>query len=280
GKITVERLKEFEKACKRFFRNKRVPDAEQVNRVLSAFEGDDAVAWVSRHEAEFTAEGFTFATFITRLHAKWISDDISYEYGDILNTPQGKHSFDDYEAIIRSANTALAAFPNIHMTDAHLREHLKLHFNPDLRSQYKHVNGADKALDSIVSYDDWCLRISRIDEAVRDRLAAENAAFQRRLAELNKENDKKRASNSTNNASTSNNTNNNSSNRKYALKLTDEERQLLDANDGCRGCRTLWKGPGHVCEYANKPLPYGMVPTITQAYIDERRLERSKALKT
>ncbi|KAG6823728.1 hypothetical protein H0H92_009207, partial [Tricholoma furcatifolium] len=279
GKITVETLKEFEKACKRFFRNKRVPDVEQVNRVLSAFEGDDAVAWVSRHEAEFSAEGFTFATFITRLHAKWISDNISYEYGDILNTPQGKRSFDDYEAVIRSANTALAAFPNIHMTNARLREHLKLHFNANLRSQYKHVNGADKALDNIVSYDDWCLRVSRIDEAVHDRLAAEHATFQRRLNELNKENDKKRASNTPNNTSSSSNSNRATTNCKYAMKLTDNERTLLDANDGCCSCRTLWKGSSHVCEYANKPLPYGAVPTITQAYIDERRLERSKALK-
>ncbi|KAG6806471.1 hypothetical protein H0H92_011201, partial [Tricholoma furcatifolium] len=247
---------------------------------------DDAVAWVSRHEADFLAEGFTFATFITRMHSKWISDDISYEYGDILNAPQGTRSFDEYEAIIRSANTALVSFPNIYLSDARLREHLKLHFNSDLRSQYKYVNGADKSLDTIVSYDDddWCLRVSRIDEAVCERLEQERAAFRRRLNDLNKENEKKRtsASNNTSNYNTNNNNTSSSSNnvnRKFALKLTNDERQLLDANDGCRSCHTLWKGQNHTCEYANKPLPFGMVPTITSQYVKEKRAECNKTLK-
>ncbi|KAG6809346.1 hypothetical protein H0H92_000602 [Tricholoma furcatifolium] len=273
-------LKEFEKACKQFFCNKHIPNAEQINHVLSVFEGDNTVTWVSHHEAEFSAEGFMFARFLTALHAKWISDDIMYRYRDILNTPQGTRTFDNYEAIICSANCALAAFSNIHLSNAHLREHFKLHFNANFCTQYKHVNGVDKAIDNIVSYDNWCLCVSCINKSVCACLNTEHAAFCRCLAELNKENEKKHTSSSSAaNTSSSNANNNSTTNCKYAMKLTDNEQILLNANNGCCSCHTLWKGLNHSCKYATKPLPSSIILTITQQYIDKKCDERSKALK-
>ncbi|KAG6827027.1 hypothetical protein H0H92_013509 [Tricholoma furcatifolium] len=283
GKITVETLRDFEMLCLRFFRNKNVEEADQVKRILSCFEGETANAWALDHEVEFSAPGFTFTNFLAALRLEFISDDIIYDYGDILHAPQGTRSFPDFEAEVRAANKALMPFTNIYMNDARMREHLKLHFNAALRNEYKHLNGQQKTLDTIVRYDDWSRTVARLDSSIRDRHAMEKTLFNRRANEYYN----KRSTNSSSAQNTSNTSSNsagasttNMGYRKHALRLTDDEKKLLDANDGCRGCRTLWKGPQHICEYGDKPLPFGVVPTITTGYVEAERAKRSKSLRT
>ncbi|KAG6825250.1 hypothetical protein H0H92_004293, partial [Tricholoma furcatifolium] len=109
GKITVETLRDFEMLCLRYFRNKNIAEAEQVQRVLSCFEGEQANTWAREREAEFTAPGFTFANFLAALRLEYISDDIIYDYGDILHAPQGSRTFPDFEADTSSGITTVAA---------------------------------------------------------------------------------------------------------------------------------------------------------------------------
>ncbi|GLB45013.1 putative retrotransposable element tf2 155 kda protein type 1-like [Lyophyllum shimeji] len=210
---------------------------------------------------------------------------LSREYGRILHSFQNEQPFGEWVNKVRDANSVLKSKPDIHLDADRLRPHIRLHIDPELDAEYRLVNGESPGkLDSIADIEDWISSVSRIDQGLKAKALRDRKAYIAQLAALGSEAKKLgrdyRAPNSSNapsanaaNASASSTSQSNSQpfTRKFANKLSFEERELLKKNDGCTGCRKPFVGSKHVCEYDNKPLPFGLVPIITQEYIDKCR---------
>ncbi|KAG6862982.1 hypothetical protein C0991_009017, partial [Blastosporella zonata] len=153
---------------------------------------------------------------------------------------------------------------------------MRILMHNDLLVEYNAKNtsaeaGQSGSLDNIVNLDDWCTAVGHIDNGWCTRKDREHKSYLRQLKALGN-----LSSNpSVPSAPTASNSRLQSSQpfqkqaRSYALPLTVDERNLLVANKGCTACRKVFLPTDHKCAYKEKPLPFGLVPTITQAHIDK-----------
>ncbi|KAG6863651.1 hypothetical protein C0991_004357, partial [Blastosporella zonata] len=153
----------------------------------------------------------------------------------------------------------------------------------DLQAEYTAKNTSAKGgqvgtLDNIVGLDDWCTAVGHIDEGLRAKKERETKLYLRQLQAMgNMSSTHSSIQGTPVTPSGRSNTNDTSSlsipkpARSYALPLTIKECNLLAANKGCTACRKVFLPSDHKCKYRNKPLPFGAVPTITQAHVDKIR---------
>ncbi|KAJ7060419.1 hypothetical protein C8F01DRAFT_1058510, partial [Mycena amicta] len=161
-----------------------------------------------------------------------------------------------------------------HFDDDALRSHLRASMTDALLIRYEEDN---TRLNGIASFTDWLKAVEDVDKRrtkaakERDDAIAAYLAVQQRAAKRAREDDsahhgpKKAARNNENvnpHAATSSK---NVDPSLKAKKLTDDERQLLDANHGCRRCRkpfVFHYANDNVCEF-----PPADFPKITEASV-------------
>ncbi|KAG6849833.1 hypothetical protein C0991_011023, partial [Blastosporella zonata] len=167
------------------------------------------------------------------------------------------------------------------MDDARLRLFMRILMHEDLLAEYNAKNtsaegGQSGSLDNIVDLDDWCTAVGHIDEGWRLRKDREHKSYLKQLKSLGTLSSNvpvplvgaavnPRFPSSVPSQPAQKQT------RSYALLLTIDERNLLAANKGCTACRRVFLPNEHKCAYKDKPLPFGLVPTITQAHVDKIR---------
>ncbi|KAG6849210.1 hypothetical protein C0991_011886, partial [Blastosporella zonata] len=167
------------------------------------------------------------------------------------------------------------------MDDARLRLFMRILMHEDLLAEYNAKNtsaegGQSGSLDNIVDLDDWCTAVGHIDEGWRLRKDREQRSYLKQLKSLGTLSSNvpvplvgaavnSRFPSSVPSQPAQKQT------QSYALLLTIDERNLLAANKGCTACRRVFLPNEHKCAYKDKPLPFGLVPTITQAHVDKIR---------
>ncbi|KAG6828387.1 hypothetical protein H0H87_002256 [Tephrocybe sp. NHM501043] len=141
--------------------------------------------------------------------------------------------------------------------------------NADMQVEYNSTNSdALGKLDSIAELDNWISTIQHLDEGIHAKRDHDQETIHSQIAASKKQNTTKQT-----------NTNDNPTNFKckYAYKLNDEEKALLNVNNGCQGCCQLFVGPGHVCTFKMTPLPFDKAVKIMPAHVEKYKIECNKA---
>ncbi|KAG6838662.1 hypothetical protein C0991_009867, partial [Blastosporella zonata] len=268
GRITMENLAEFRNCAKRHFAYKSIPADTQVSQILFCFDDHNVSAWIAANDE--TLSTLTFENFLL-------------QYGKCLVTPQRDSPFGDWSSGIRHANNAVSSVATLFQSDARLRVWIRILMHEDLQAEYTAKNtsadgGQAGTLDNIVELDDWCMAVGHIDEGLRAKRERESKSYLRQLKAMGNLSSAQPSSTPTANFADTRSHNNAATPqsgsrppRSYALPLTMEERNLLAANKGCTACRKVFLPPDHKCIYRDKPLPFGLVPTITQTHVDKIR---------
>ncbi|KAG6839019.1 hypothetical protein C0991_006567, partial [Blastosporella zonata] len=266
GCITMENLAEFRNCAKRHFAYKSIPADTQVSQILFCFDDHNVSAWIAANDE--TLSTLTFENFLL-------------QFGKCLVTPQCDAPFGDWSSGIRHANNAVSLVATLFQSDARLQVWIRILMHEDLQAEYTAKNtSADRSqagtLDNIVKLDDWCTAVSHIDKGLRAKRERESKSYLRQLKAMGNLSSAQASSTPTANFANTRSHNNAATPqsgsrppRSYALPLTIEERNLLTANKGCTACRKVFLPPDHKCIYRDKPLPFGLVPTITQAHVDK-----------
>ncbi|KAG6830056.1 hypothetical protein H0H87_009406 [Tephrocybe sp. NHM501043] len=135
--------------------------------------------------------------------------------------------------------------------------------------KYNTTNGnAPGKLNSIADLDDWISAVQHLDEGVCAKKDRDHHALQAHIAASKKQFKLKL---------TSTNTTTNFK-QKYAYKLDNNEKVLLNANDGCCSCRELFIGAVHICKFKMTLLPFDKVVKITPEYVKECKEKYNKGL--
>ncbi|KAG6863199.1 hypothetical protein C0991_007483, partial [Blastosporella zonata] len=283
GRITMENLAEFRNCAKRHFAYKAIPADSQVTQILFCFDDHNVSTWIAANDEALSI--LTFENFLLRLRSKFLSSTWFLDYGKCLVTPQNNSPFSDWSSGMRQANNAVSSVDTLFQSDARLRVWMRILMHDDLQAEYTAKNtsaegGQAGTLDNIVGLDDWCTAVGHIDEGLRAKKERETKSYLKQLQAMgNMSSSHSSIPGITVTPTGRSNTNDVSSQsipkpaRSYALPLTVEERNLLAANKGCTACRKVFLPSDHKCDYRNKPLPFGAVPTITQAHVDKIRAD-------
>ncbi|KAG6839793.1 hypothetical protein C0991_011639 [Blastosporella zonata] len=268
GCITIESIAKFTSGAKRYFIYKAVAADAHISHVSFCFDNLHVAAWIDANNAVLMA--LTFDAFILQLRAKFLSASWFLEYGKCIASAQHDTPFADWSAAKRQANQVVASIPNLFMDDARLQLFMCILMHDDLLAEYNAKNTSAEAgqsglLDNIVNLDDWCTAVGHINDDWRTRKDREHKSYLRQLKALGNLS----SNTSVPSASTALNSRLQSSQpfqkqaQSYTLPLTVDKRNLLAANKGCTACCKVFLPTNHKCAYKEKPLPFGLVPTIT-----------------
>ncbi|KIL63339.1 hypothetical protein M378DRAFT_179303 [Amanita muscaria Koide BX008] len=239
GKVTPQTLYRFEQGCKRYFSVKSVTEStDQISRAIAGVRDPAIVAWFEADNENLSV--LSFADFMASLRERILDPDweakIRREMS--LNKYSLSVDFQQWADNISFLNRLLPK-PEKRLEDAALRELLQNNLDDDFDEEIRNSETTIRT-DTIKN---WMVDVRRIADRrrrdikrVRDAIAEDKEAYYRvskRPAATSISTDRPRPFLNTTNGS------------KYATstnvpKLTFEERQLLNKNEGCFKCREFY----------------------------------------
>lgn len=231
GDVTPAVFNRWESMCKRFFATKKVPEDEKVSRVIYHLENPAMIEWINVEEEELL--GMTFATFCTTFKKKWFPKSWEDTIRARMISMQGRRSFFDWQYAVRADNLLLVGTED-HIKEGDLRKFLFDRLNIELRAAYKRNDKKDEISD-ITDLNAWVEEVRTLD----DELAEEDRRTKNLWLSHMKDEPRvtTRSGPSSSKATTSASTTPTVS---RPPKITDEERRLINENNGCLKCRKLY----------------------------------------
>ena len=168
GKLSPELLRQFENACRSYFRTKEGLDpAEHVSRIAGGLQDPMVADWYWVGQERF--DEMPFDNFMRELRGKWLSKDWEQDIRRrVLGTKQ-TGSFWEWTVSIRSLNTLLRNTEH-HLSDAALLNQMEANLDPSLAAACDDEKINDKDLDS------WIDTVKTLDEKIT-RAAHRQKAF-------------------------------------------------------------------------------------------------------
>ncbi|KAF9537793.1 hypothetical protein CPC08DRAFT_717657 [Agrocybe pediades] len=159
----------------------------------------------------------------------------------ILSSRQGEKEFSKWRYEIQNLNSVLSMSDTIApLTTQALRAQLTANLSSDLRLYIANETFADD-----MEFSDWAIEVTELDDKLRAEKArnarqARNAFNEWSAAAGKSGNTSKKTLAERLDTPTSNTTS--STSRKFLPRLTDADKELLDAHAGCRRCRKFYAG--------------------------------------
>ena len=123
GKVTPEALHQWERACKEYFRLKKVEADKQVESILSRLLDFRIADWAEANEAALIA--LTFPKFMEKLRGEALEKDWDRKIKlSMLTSRQGDRPFHEWAYEMQTRNALLRGRPH-HFDDESLRENLE-----------------------------------------------------------------------------------------------------------------------------------------------------------
>ena len=239
GDITPQVVSDFEYSAKMFFVNAKggVTDDQKVARVLGCFMDALVRDWVDCEMNTLIA--LSFPDFMKTFRERWLSPNWEHEItAQILGARLDpiKDRFENWVTRIQKLNVTLRGTTS-HLDNVKLRAQLEAGLDLDLR-----ILAADNGAHEIKDLQTWVEKVRTLDrKRQNDR--------KRRLSELEQylRNPKRtyapdRTQTLTTQPPASSSSENKGAGRTFPPRLTDEERKLLQDNDGCFKCRRFYAG--------------------------------------
>jgi len=276
GECTPSIIRDFEVAFDNYVTAKDIADDKQTKALSSCFRDHRITDVLNHPETKRDLIAGTVPDFMTAVRALVLNP--SWEDDHRIAMMARRHtqaaSFYTFANSIRADNSLLINTKS-HLNDAQLRAHLESAMHPDLLGDYR-ADSKAKAADQ--AFTPWLFEVKRVDDARLRILAQLNAAIEgmerrlKRAAQQDGHNTAKRSrSDGPANSGSSANTG-----TKKCPPLTEDEKRLLDANQGCRRCRlpfqTDHRSADKTCDFPSAS-PY--VP-VTQKSIDAYRKGKGK----
>ncbi|KAJ7153985.1 hypothetical protein C8R43DRAFT_1126652 [Mycena crocata] len=269
-------LSDFSAASNTYFDFKKVDAAERVAAVIGNIRDQEFKNWIRDRPTRTRLNAMSFEDFMTAVAAKFL--DATWEIDTRYTIAQLRQKIDQkfssYATEVVSYHTLLIGTES-ELDAACLRHTLESGMCQDLKDEY----GRDKparavALDQL---DAWRVEVDRVDDKrLADRLkqmriaeALHRADNLKRKADTDGDRTSKKPPSSSSSKPVST-TSTSSTRTRNCPKLTEDEKTLLDDNDGCRKCRRFFVGHvGHNCP--NDWPDAASYETLTQAHVDRAR---------
>ncbi|KAJ7017923.1 hypothetical protein C8F04DRAFT_978254, partial [Mycena alexandri] len=272
GETSQAQLRQFEVHAKNYFSLKKVAAADHVAHVIGCFRDFRVTDELEIESERAAALALDFKKFMDKIRGYLLPSDWERRLRQQVNQrKQGTNeTFTKFATAVRSANSLLINTPS-YVDDARIRTILEANMVPDLIDD---LIDDDKAagesdftawLDIVKHIDDKRLRQGKRlrDIAAEER---ERAKRERNTSNTNDERPAKRNRRDENTAPSSSSTN--AAGGKRCPKLTEAERDLLNANHGCTKCRVPFVAHADdrdkSCDF---PAAAGY-KTVTRAVID------------
>jgi hypothetical protein len=235
GEITPEVICEFEYHAKVFFLNVKgeLEDSLKVSRILGCFHDSLVCDWVTCEEA--TLKVLSFPDFLTALRNRWLDSDwehtlVSQILGSRLNPT--KEKFETWALHIQKLNVTLQGTTS-HLGDAQLHSQLEAALDEDLR-----ILATEEKANKTEGLLPWIEKVCNIDRKRQTDRKRRREEIEQVLC------NQKRLFNPTHtqNAPSLSTATETTSENPYPPHLTQEERRLLQDNDGCFKCRCFFAG--------------------------------------
>ncbi|KAJ7158308.1 hypothetical protein C8R43DRAFT_882412, partial [Mycena crocata] len=255
GDMTPLLLNDFSSAANTYFDYKKIPAAERVSSVIGNIREQEFKNWIRDMPTRARLNAMTFEDFMSAVATKFLS--ATWEIETRYTISQLRHKVDDkfskYATEVTSYHTLLIGTKS-QLDPARLRHTMEAGMCQELKDEYANDEPAkDVDLDKI---DAWRTEVDRVDrkrlidhhKAKRMAEALLRAEALKRKAENDGERTSKKPASSTSSKPPSTSSTASSRPARNCPKLTDDEKKLLDENDGCRKCRRFFCGHlGHNC---------------------------------
>ena len=248
GKLSPELLRQFENACRSYFRTKENLDpAEYVLRIAGGLQ-DPMIAdwyWVGHEHLD----EMSFDEFMRELRGKWLSKDWEQDIRRrVLGTKQ-TGAFWEWTVSIRSLNTLLRNTEH-HLSDAALLNQMEANLDPSLAAACDDEKISDRDLDR------WIDAVKTLDEKITRATHRQKAYAEEAVARATLKRNGKAAGLSEQGRIYNRNTNTSTAapiadNARAAgstsagpklPRITPSERTLLNDFEGCVKCRKFFAG--------------------------------------
>ena len=168
GRITLEVLHQWERACKEYFRTKHVTVGKQVESVLLRLQDLHVADWAEANESDLIA--LKFPEFMAKLRNKFLERDWDRKIKLLmLASRQGERPFPEWTYEMQTRNALLCGRP-YHFSDEALCEMLKNNMDLGLELRVRRI-AADA--ESPMQLRDWIEAVKAEDEyVVRERKEA------------------------------------------------------------------------------------------------------------
>ncbi|KAF9455867.1 hypothetical protein BDZ94DRAFT_1355150 [Collybia nuda] len=240
GRITPNILEEFETACLRFFKHKKIEEEDKVSMVIYNLLSPGMVSWVKVKSAHLCS--LSWAEFMAEFKHKWLPRGWEHEITNkVIAFQRPLESFGDRQNKVRANNNLIFGLHE-HVDEDHLCQHLYSHLHNKLQLQYI-ANDKKGELMDIEDIDEWIDKVCQLNEgfmrekqrlnhmwmeAVAGKSLGPGAALQNKTNAMS------------NDRSACTNTKASSSTPIYVGKLTDNKRCIIAAHKGCNKCRKLY----------------------------------------
>ncbi|KAI0730537.1 hypothetical protein C8Q76DRAFT_832673, partial [Earliella scabrosa] len=225
GKITPTALNTWEYACKAFFRRKAIAADDQVAEAAEGFLNERVRDWYICNQARLDA--MKWADFVSAIRSRFLPQgwDAAMR-ADLHTTSRRGPKLRRLHPRNREVELPFAG-DHIRLSDAEIRSLVSASVDKFLRD-----GCISPAITTIADYGDWKDAIALLD-AQRMQL--------RRMVHATTSSTRATSSRSTGSTSTAS-ANASSGKRSGLPKLTDKERDLLRAHQGCFTCRQFYAG--------------------------------------
>ena len=230
GTITPEILHRWERACTNYFRIRKVPADEQVEDVLYEIKDLRLARWIEARQSALVA--VPFAGFLEQLREEALEPNWARALRTgIFRTRQDGRVFFDWVCEVECKNAILASVPASHISDQQLRDLLEAQMDDALAERCQ-----KSSVIEITDYRAWTKAVKLEDKLLRQDL--ENA----RSVSLDVFSTTGLQAHLPLPPTSSAQLPSSSTPSHTVPKLSDEEKRVLSAHDGCFKCRRLYAG--------------------------------------
>ncbi|KAH9927786.1 uncharacterized protein B0H18DRAFT_875288, partial [Fomitopsis serialis] len=264
GKLTPALILQWEAACTAFFREREVKDEDKVAKVAFGFQDELIQDWYINDSENINA--MTFPNFVNKIRSRYLPHEWEDDVSTVLLRMRQKEDerFADWVVAVEKQNRLLRG-SDLRKDEKALKAQITANAWVDVRRA-----ATKKVYKDIVDFKEWKDALSVFDD---ERLAERARRFKdiERFLASHQTTQKATKSNSGSTATTSSGSSTaKASTSQRVPAMTGDERQLLQAHDGCFKCRRPF------VNHRSKDCPFGFpdprtFKPVTQADIDAHK---------
>jgi len=236
GKITPQCMLSWRRHCERYKLLNNLTEEVVVQHVGGSVQENHLQDWFAAESARLIPLGLS--NYLKEFAKHVLPRNWAHRVQEqILSSRQGEKEFSKWRYEIQNLNSVLTMSANVTPLDSRaLRAQLTANLSSDLQLYL-----ATEPLDDELTFDEWAAEVTERDEKLRQEKArnarAARSAFNEWSAGVTKQTTTTKKTLAERLEPTTSNTT-----KKFLPKLTDADKDLLEAHSGCRRCRTFYAG--------------------------------------
>jgi hypothetical protein len=242
GSLTPNVIRSFEYHAENYFLSAKggVPEDQQVLHILGCFASEVVNDWIACNKPTLIKMNFT--DFMTAFRKRWLPKDWEVEWSTKisgLRLDPTKEDFEAWSANIQKLNSALRGTTS-HRDDNQLRALLEN--NVDDRLRFRAAQERTTQIKDLVSWLEKMREIDKNRHADRKHLREEVEEYIRTKRGSSSTRPSQQSSSQPPTTGGRSKTPSTSARSDRPPKLTEDERKLLEAHEGCFKCRRFFIG--------------------------------------